>query len=259
MASAPQLDLFPLGAPPFHNQVFNKRSPLSIAPPQRKAVLGRLLEISFMFQQQYSAGRGIALTVGHKSKTATGQSDSKKPVAIISSTANPLIARRVAVQKLATRLPFSSTKALHHARRMQFLGRNSWVRGRHQQRSLNLLRFTVLGFGGTEYPWGEFIFPCGAAPLVWIGEDQASGLMADSSLGKIMEEGPHTVGETIATESLLPSNPSGDQHLEDIARYKRAPTSNTDSLDLDGLLDDLDDFSLPDAEESEADSWHISF
>ncbi|RVD84208.1 uncharacterized protein DFL_005970 [Arthrobotrys flagrans] len=257
MASAPQLDLFPLVAP-FHDQVFNKRSPLSIAHLQRKVVLDRLLEILFMFQQQYSAGRGIALTVSHESKTDTGQLDSKKPVAAILGTTSSLIARRVAVKKLATRLPFSSTKALHHARRMQFLGRNSWVRGRNQQRSLNLLRFTVVGFGGTD-PWGEFIFPCGAALWFWIGENGTGDLMAESSLGGLIEEGPHSVGEPTVAESLPSSNPIGGQYLEDIARYKRAPTSDTGCLDLDNLLDDLDDFALPAAEESEADSWHLSF
>ncbi|KAK6356311.1 hypothetical protein TWF718_000672 [Orbilia javanica] len=217
-----------------------------------------------MFQQQYSAGRGIVLTISHKSNTRINQSDSKKPVPAISSTTNPLVARRVAVKKLATRLPFSSTKALHHARRMQFLGRNSWVRGRNQQRSLNLLRFTVPGFGGTD-PWGELISPCGASPWFWIGEKETGDLMAESSLGNLIEEGPHAVGEPAATESLPPSNPIGDYYLEDIVRHKRAPTSDTgclapDSLDaLDSLLDELDDFSLPAAEESEADSWHLSF
>ncbi|KAK6515387.1 hypothetical protein TWF506_007723 [Arthrobotrys conoides] len=213
-----------------------------------------------MFQQQYSAGRGIALTVSHKSKTSPGQSDSKRPVTAISGTTSSLIARRVAVKKLATRLPFSSTKALHHARRMQFLGRNSWARGRNQQRSLNLLRFTVLGFGGTD-PWGDFIFPCGEAQWFWMGGNGIGDLMAESSLGGFIEGGPHahSVGESTAIESLTSSNPNEGQYLEDIARYKRVPTSDTGCLDLDGLLDDLDDFALPAAEDSEADSWHLSF
>ncbi|KAK6363555.1 hypothetical protein TWF730_000981 [Orbilia blumenaviensis] len=256
MASAPQLDLFsPVS--PFHDQVFNKRSPLSISHPQRKATLDRLLEISFMFQQQYPAGRGIALVVNQKLKTGTGTSvtDSKKPFNAISSTTNPLIARRVAVQKLATRLPFSSTKAQHHARRMQLLGRNSWVRGRSQQTSLNLLRFTVFGFGGTD-PWGDFMSLRGA-PSLWIGEN--SDLVTESSAGGLIEEGPHSVGELVVTESLPPLSVSGDLYLEDIARYKRAPTSDAECLNLDGLLDDLDDFALPAAEESDADSWHLRF
>ncbi|KAF3163127.1 hypothetical protein EYR41_003969 [Orbilia oligospora] len=257
MASASQLDLFPLVAP-FHDQVFNKRSPLSISHSQRKALLDRLLEISFMFQQQYSAGRGIAITVSHKSKASTHQSDSKKPVAVISGATSPLIARRVAVKKLATRLPFSSTKALHHARRMQLLGRNSWARGRHQQRSLNLLRFTVLGFGGTD-PWGEPAFSCGETQWFWMGGNIIGYLMADSSLGGLIEEGPHPVGEPAAIESLPSSNPNGCRYLEDIARYKRAPTPDTGCFNLEDLLDDLDDFALPAAEDSEADSWHLSF
>ncbi|KAK6531272.1 hypothetical protein TWF281_008087 [Arthrobotrys megalospora] len=232
MASAPQLDLFPLLAP-FHDQlyllriffpatgpadqitpsllqVFNKHLSLSIAPFQKKAVLDRLLEISFMFQQQYSAGRGIALTVSHKPKTGAGPSDSKRPLGPRTEpTEEPEPTEVHGIGGLGA----------------QIRGGILYSRGGQNH-----------GFGLRRVELGD--------------------LAAEPSVGGLIE-GPHSVGELTFTEPL--SSSSRDPYLEDIARYKRAPASDTECLNLDGLLDDLDDFALPAAEESDADSWHLSF
>ncbi|EPS36029.1 hypothetical protein H072_10425 [Dactylellina haptotyla CBS 200.50] len=284
------------------SDVYNKQLSFSIAGLQKKAVLDRLLGVSLIFQQQHqqhqqrSAGRGAA-TYSSTSGTSSSISGSRStiPGALDlkkagggggPSTSVTLIARRLAVQKLATQFPLSSSKALHNARRLQFFGRNR-NRGSTQQQSLNLLRFTVLGFGhptpssssldnglqhqassGREY--NQDSVPSSASllsssPSVILASamlDEKMGAMdlrtREASLANAIYDRAYPTNEPFQIESL-PLSVQEDPCLQDITSWKREPVLEASSFRLDSILDDLEDFQLPASEDSSADHWQLSF
>ncbi|KAK6544501.1 hypothetical protein TWF694_001195 [Orbilia ellipsospora] len=286
MSSATPSDRFSRRVPAA-GQISNKQLSLSIATLQKKALLDRLLEISLIFRQRHFAGRGIAAaalsasrskssTTGNSSRGGAGTPDLAKP-----SISGYLTARRKAVQKLATRFPFSSSKVLHHAKRLQFFGRNR-NRGTSSgpPQSLNLLRFTVFGFGNSSKSTrlSDTAFrqnrECQPSSMLSSSSPAPSSIPSSTILDEKLGAMDIRTGPSIAsaiydkayptgTESFLlealPLSAQEDPYLQDITSWKREPVLDVGSLRLDSILDDLEEFQLPASEESSAEYWQLTF
>ncbi|KAF3926248.1 hypothetical protein ABW20_dc0103606 [Dactylellina cionopaga] len=159
---------------------------------------------------------------------------------------------------------------------MQFFGRNR-NRLSNQPRSLNFLRFTVLGFGISD-SLTEIIFQKGSSTNDF---DRASTMATSSTaslrlganvLGEKMEAMDIHASETSASASLASTvatnepfridprlvSSQEDPYLQDITSWKRESTLDIGGLKLDHIFDDLDDFQLPASEDSGAEHWHLS-
>ncbi|KAJ6259220.1 hypothetical protein Dda_6118 [Drechslerella dactyloides] len=220
---------------------------LSIPNLHRRAVLDRLQEISMIFQQQYSYSAGrIATTSAAAIDRLKNKSQASEPSRTTSS--GTLLARRIAVRKLATRFPLSPLKALHHARRLQLFGRN-------RNRGLNFLRFTVLGLGAPD-PFAELVLhkfwttaTAAAMTQPTLLLESESSDAGTAAVGVQPLNMPRPLNPTESVEAAAaPMSIQEDPHLQDITWWKREPSLDISSLTLDSLPDNLDDFQLPAAE-----------
>ncbi|EWC45313.1 hypothetical protein DRE_00712 [Drechslerella stenobrocha 248] len=262
MSSIPPANLLPLRAPLLSQPYDRKQISLSIPNIHRRAVLDRLQEISLIFQQQYSAGRIAPVPIAvDKPKSRAAALDLQR-----STASGTIIARRIAVRKLATRFPLSPSKALYHARRLQLFGRN-------RNRGASALRGMVLGLGAPDPLadlilhnfWSTVATATMTKPTLLLGSTPADESTTTVEF-RLPDTPPSNTADTIyrANELVELSAPllssQQDPTLQDITRWRREPLSlDIGNLTLDGLPDGLDDFQLPAAEDSSSQHWRLSF